>query len=109
MIRIFYLHIIVFFTLFSWANSNNVDFNTYSMNTPISYQFFNRFEATTINAFNIPEEYIATLQAEGRLIDVDTTKWKYKNISFSISKLNVGDQIAFKKRFLPYHANNVCQ
>ena len=82
MIRIFYLHIIVFFTLFSWANSNNVDFNTYSMNTPISYQFFNRFEAITINAFNIPEEYIATLQAEGRLIDVDTTKWKYLTKQF---------------------------
>lgn len=66
----------LFFTTQMSADYTNIDFLEYSMHTPTN-QYFNRFDTTTINAFNIPVEYIATLQAEGQLIDVDTTRWRY--------------------------------
>lgn len=72
----------LFFTTSMLADSENIDFLEYSMHTPMTNQYFNRFDTTTINAFNIPIEYIATLQAEGQLIDVDTTKWKYLTRQF---------------------------
>ena len=61
---------------------SSIDFLEYSMHTPNTNKYFNRFDTTTINAFNIPIEYIATLESEGRLIDVDTTKWKYLTRQF---------------------------
>lgn len=67
----------LFFTTTVFADSTSIDFLEYSMHTPTTNQYFNRFDTTTINAFNIPVEYIATLQAEGQLIDVDTTRWRY--------------------------------
>ncbi len=66
----------------AFADSVNIDFLEYSMYMPTTNQYFNRFDTRTINAFNIPVEYIATLQAEGQLIDVDTTKWKYLTRQF---------------------------
>lgn len=72
----------LFFTMSVLADSTNIDFLEYSMHTPMTNQYFNRFDTTTINAFNIPVEYIATLQAGGQLIDVDTTKWRYLTKQF---------------------------
>ncbi len=66
-----------FLSVFCLADSDSIDFQEYSMYIPTSNQLFNKFNITTINAFNIPSEYMATLKAEGRLLDVDTTKWKY--------------------------------
>lgn len=75
--KISFLCIATIYHLFATTSPSIVDYNEYSMNTELPSQFFNRFDETTLNAFHIPVEYIATLQAQGRLIDVDTTKWRY--------------------------------
>ncbi len=78
MIKKIIVSISISVSVFCLADSNdNIDFEEYSMYMPTSNQLFNKFDITTMNAFNIPSEYMATLKAEGRLIDVDTTRWKY--------------------------------
>ncbi|WP_237416259.1 lytic transglycosylase domain-containing protein [Helicobacter saguini] len=64
------------------ADDFSIDFNEYSMLTPINTQVINRFNEETISAFSIPTEYIATLEKEERLIAFDTRKWQYLSRKF---------------------------